>query len=79
MTDMSGPMNWERTTVRFRFQIRTAHGLAVDRLMIHGRDRADAERKLRQMYHRCEVIQCIELGPAVLPGRMALPPRVADN
>ena len=26
--------------------------------MMHGKDLPDAERKLRQMYHHCEVTQC---------------------
>jgi hypothetical protein len=69
MTDMSGPSHWSRTLCRFRFNIRTFHGLTVDRLMIHGRDQADAERKLRQMYQRCEIIECNELPDAYrLPG-----------
>ena len=37
--------------------------------MIHGKDLPDAERKLRQMYHHCEVTQCrtINLDKAVGP------------
>ena len=34
-------------------------GLVVENLAIHGRDEADAERKLRQMYQHCEIIECI--------------------
>jgi len=26
--------------------------------MIHGRDEADAQRKLTQMYRQCEVLEC---------------------
>jgi hypothetical protein len=26
--------------------------------VIHGRDEADAERKLRQMYQHCQVLDC---------------------
>ena len=44
------------TTTKFGFRIRTRHGLVVENLMIHGRDEADAERKLRQMYLHCEII-----------------------
>jgi hypothetical protein len=43
---------------KYRFSIRTRLGLAVDNLTIHGRDEADAQRKLRQMYPHCEVLQC---------------------
>jgi len=32
--------------------------LMVDNLLIHGRDEVDAERKLRQMYPHCKVLQC---------------------
>jgi hypothetical protein len=69
MTDMSGLMQWGNQTVRFRFSIRTANGLSVDRLVIHGRDQADAERKLRQMYRRCEITECVALnGAPAVPG-----------
>lgn len=43
---------------KFGFRIRTRVGLVVDNLLIHGRDESDAERKLRQMYHGCEIIEC---------------------
>ena len=49
----------ERTAiVKFGFRIRTNSGLVVDNLLIHGRDEIDAERKLRQMYRYCKVLQC---------------------
>lgn len=44
------------STTKFGFRIRTRQGLVVANLMIHGRDEADAERKLRQMYQHCEII-----------------------
>lgn len=43
---------------KYGFRIRTKVGLVVDNLMIQGRDESDAERKLRQMYHGCEIIEC---------------------
>lgn len=43
---------------KFGFRIRTRVGLVVDNLLIHGRDEVDAERKLRQMYHGCEILEC---------------------
>lgn len=43
---------------KYVFRIRTRQGLLVDNLTIHGRDAADAERKLRQMYRDCEVVEC---------------------
>lgn len=44
---------------KYGFRIKTRLGLVVDNLVIHGADESDAERKLRQMYHGCEVIECI--------------------
>lgn len=49
-------MQLSLTTTKFRFRIRTREGLEVGKLLIHGRDEADAERKLRQMYRHCEII-----------------------
>ncbi len=49
--------------VKFGFRIRTRHGLVVENLSIHARDEADAERKLRQMYLHCQILNCI-----VVPG-----------
>ncbi len=49
-------MQLSSNTTKFRFRIRTRLGLEVAKLMIHGRDEADAERKLRQMYRHCEII-----------------------
>jgi hypothetical protein len=43
---------------KFYFSIRTRDGLPVARLMILGRDRTEAERKLKQMYRHCEIISC---------------------
>lgn len=45
-------------TTKYGFRIRTRTGLVVDHLTIHGRDEADAQRKLMQMYHHCEVLEC---------------------
>lgn len=49
---------YQANTLKYAFRIRTRHGLAVDNLAIHGRDEADAERKLRQMYQHCEIVEC---------------------
>ena len=43
---------------RYGFRICTRGGLIVDNLLIHGRDEGDAERKLRQMYQHCRILQC---------------------
>ena len=44
--------------IKYGFRIRTRTGLIVDKLLIHGRDEGDAERKLRQMYQHCKILQC---------------------
>ncbi|MGH8710696.1 MAG: hypothetical protein ACREVA_05195 [Burkholderiales bacterium] len=43
---------------KFGFVIRIRSGLTVDNLVIHGRDQADAERKLGQMYLHFEILEC---------------------
>jgi hypothetical protein len=45
---------------KFAFRIRTRDGLSVDNLLISGKDLPDAERKLRQIYHNCEILECTE-------------------
>jgi hypothetical protein len=52
-------------TTKFAFRIRTRHGLLVEHLMIHGRDEADADRKLRQMYPHCEILERSVMQPAM--------------
>jgi len=44
--------------LKYAFKIKTRLGVVVDNLMIHGRDELEAQRKLRQVYHDCQVIQC---------------------
>lgn len=46
---------------KFRYSIRTRSGSLVSNLQISGRDPADAERKLRQMYMNCEILDCVAL------------------
>jgi hypothetical protein len=46
---------------KFGFRIRTRGGSVVDNLTIQGRDREEAERKLRQVYHHCLVLEAREL------------------
>ncbi len=46
---------------KFGFRIRTRGGSVVDNLAIQGRDLAEAERKLRQVYHHCVVLETREL------------------
>lgn len=56
---------------KYGFRIRTRSGLIVDNLLIHGRDEVDAERKLRQMYQYCEILQCTVRHPARSAGLAA--------
>ncbi|HEX4942965.1 MAG TPA: hypothetical protein VFV55_01355 [Usitatibacteraceae bacterium] len=46
---------------KFGFRIRTRGGSVVDNLTIQGRDRDEAERKLRQVYHHCVILEAREL------------------
>ena len=48
---------------KFGFRIRTRHGLIVENLVIQGRDEIDAERKLRQMYMHCNILDRTVPGP----------------
>ena len=51
--------------IKFRFKIKTRGGTVVDNLMIAARDRAEAERKVTQIYHHCEILNCHEVQPSV--------------
>jgi len=44
-------------TTKYGFRIRTRSGAAVDNLLISGKDETDAERKLRQIYLGCEILE----------------------
>ncbi len=44
---------------KFVFSIRTRDGQKVENIVIAGRDKAEAERKLKQMYRYCEVVNCV--------------------
>jgi hypothetical protein len=44
--------------IRYGFNIRTRTGQRVDNISIVSGSQADAERRLRQMYHRCEIVHC---------------------
>src|SRR5712672_4392445 len=61
-------------TTKFGFRIRPRQGLVVEHLMIHGRDEADAERKLRQMYLHCEILERSVMQPAMMQPSLASSP-----
>jgi hypothetical protein len=44
--------------VRFGFSIRTKSGQRVDNIQILAATLGDAERRLRQMYLKCEIVDC---------------------
>lgn len=49
--------------IKYGFRIRTRTGMIVENLNVHARDRTEAEQKLNQVYHRCEIVECHELDP----------------
>jgi hypothetical protein len=49
---------------KFGFRIRTRGGSLVDHLTIQGRDLAEAESKLRQVYHHCVILESREIAEA---------------
>ena len=51
--------------IKFALKIKTRGGTVVDNLMIAARDRGDAERKVTQIYHHCDILDCHEVLPAV--------------
>lgn len=46
---------------KYGFRIRTRNGSVVDNLLIFGKDEPDAERKLRQIYLGCEILEAKRL------------------
>jgi hypothetical protein len=46
--------------IRFGFNIRTKSGQRVDNISIVAATQGDAERRLRQMYLSCEIVECRE-------------------
>lgn len=47
-----------KSMTRYGFSIRTRSGQRVDNICIMAASRDDAERRLRQMYHHCQVLSC---------------------
>jgi hypothetical protein len=43
---------------KYCFSIKTRSGQFIERLLIAGKNREDAERKLNQMYRHCEIVRC---------------------
>lgn len=45
---------------KYEFNLRTRTGQRVEKITIQALDRDTAEKRLRQMYMQCNVIDCIE-------------------
>lgn len=54
--------------IRYGFTIRTRTGQRIDNVSIIAGSQKDAERRLRQMYLRCEILECRE---AAIPRNLA--------
>ena len=50
---------------KYGFKIRTRGGMLVENLQVHARDQAEAERKINQIYHQCEIVECQEVTPTL--------------
>lgn len=50
---------------KYLFRIRTRSGVVVENLSIFGQCQEDANRKLRQIYNDCEVLDCQFQQPAL--------------
>jgi hypothetical protein len=48
---------------KYGFRIRTRTGMIVENLNVLARDRSEGERKLRQVYRDCEILECNEVDP----------------
>jgi hypothetical protein len=44
--------------LKFDFSIQTREGQKIASIVIMGRERSDAERKLFQMYRHCQILRC---------------------
>ena len=50
---------------KYGFKIRTRGGSLVENLQLQARDRAEAEQKIKQIYHHCEILECHEVTPTL--------------
>ena len=53
---------------KYGFKIRTRGGMLVENLQVQAQDREEAERKINQIYHQCQIVECQELTPASKAG-----------
>lgn len=57
--------------LKFVFSVKTRDGQKVENIQIQGNDVQDAERKLRQMYRYCEVMECKTINTDKVPFQSA--------
>jgi hypothetical protein len=50
---------------KYGFRIRTRSGTPVDNLVLQARDRAEAERRINQIYPQCEILECRQIRSAI--------------
>jgi len=50
---------------KYGFKIRTRGGSMVENLQVQARDRVEAEQKIKQIYHNCEILECHEVTPTL--------------
>ena len=50
---------------KYGFKIRTRSGSVVENLLVQARDRAEADQKISQVYHHCEILECHEVTPTL--------------
>jgi hypothetical protein len=53
---------------KYGFRIKTRNGLILDNLTVQARDRTEAERRITQIYHYCEILDCEENDAATAHG-----------
>jgi hypothetical protein len=53
------------TMNKYGLRIKTRSGSVVENLQVHARDRAEAETKIGQIYHYCEILECQEITPTL--------------
>ena len=61
MSSMSAPASM----FKYNFRIRTRSGTPVENLVLQARDRAEAERKINQIYPHCEIVECRVIHTAI--------------
>ena len=50
---------------KYGFKIRTRGGMLVENLQVQAHDRDEAERRLRQIYLQCTIVECQEVTPTL--------------